>query len=273
MKEISGDIPLSFSQKIYYLAFNFFRGLFGFRLLKVIHWVPKKITDISQDSLFRIYSNDFVKTVLPTLFENKKITILDIGCGSGYVRTQLQDLGFIGTYEGIDIKKHKDFDEYSVGAFSNILTLVPAEEFTSVRVYDLIFSFTALEHVPNDFAVIKKGFEHLASSGVQVHIVPSFWSLFVYGFHGFRQFTKARIKKLFSDYSYVVYAVGGLGSSVVQFIWVTIPERLFRKWPLNRSKDSYQKAKRWALTVDKIVPFFPMQYVIVTSKEYDTKLV
>lgn len=273
MKEISGDIPLSFSQKIQYLTFNFFRGLFGFRFLKVIHWVPRKITNVSQDSLFRIYSNDFVKTILPTLFEDKKIAILDIGCGSGYVRTQLQDLGFTGTYEGVDIKKHKDFDTYSINTFSNSLTLVPAEEFRSVHVYDLVFSFTALEHVPNDFLVIKKGFEYLAPHGIQVHIVPSFWSLFVYGFHGFRQFTKARIKELFNGYPYVVYSVGGLGSSVVQFIWVTIPERLFRKWPLNRSKSSYQKAKHWALVVDKIIPFFPMQYVIVTSKEYDTKLV
>lgn len=273
MKEISGDIPLSFSQKIQYLTFNFIRGLFGFRFLKVIHWTPEKITDTSQDSLFRIYSNDFVRTILPTLFENKKIAILDIGCGSGYVRTQLRDLGFTGTYEGLDIKKHPNFDAYSVDAFSNTLTLIPAEEFSSQDTYDLVFSFTALEHVPNDSMVVKKGFEYLKPKGTQMHIIPSFWSLFLYGFHGYRQFTKARVKKLFKGYPYTTYAVGGIGSSMIQFIWVTIPERLFKKWPLDRSKDSYQKAKQWALAIDKIMPFFPMQYVIVVSKKYDTKLI
>lgn len=273
MREISGDIPLSFSEKIQYLVINFFRGLLSFRFMEIVHWTPKQIVDTSQDSLFRIYSNEFIKEELPILFEDKKISILDIGCGSGYIRTKLKDIGFTGRYEGIDIKKHKDFDGYGTDAFLSRINLVPIEEFNSSEKYDLVFSFTALEHVPDDFKAIRNVTRHIAPQGIQIHIVPSFWSLFVYFFHGFRQYTKARLKKLFQGCPYTVYTVGGLGSFLVQIFWFTLPERILKFWPLKRSGASYQSAKYWALKIDKIIPFFPMQYVIVASnKRHDTKV-
>lgn len=265
MKELSGDVPLSFSEKIQYLAVNFFRGLYGRRFFRSIHWVPEKVVDFSQDSLFRIYSNEFVKTLLPTLFDNKKISILDIGCGSGYIRAQFKENGFTGAYEGIDIKKHKDFDTYNVDGFSHTISLVPVEQFKSSQKYNLIFSFTALEHVSDDMTAIKNVSQYLAPQGVQVHIIPSFWSLFIYLFHGYRQYTESRIKKIFSGNTYTIYSIGGTGSFLVQLLWVTFPERIFKSWPLTRSKNSYQKAKKWALQVDKLIPFFAMQYAVVVK--------
>ena len=71
---------------------------------------PKKI-EKEQASPGRIYSDQFLyeklKKIIPQSANQKEISILDIGCGSGYVRKIFFNLGYKLFYNGVDIKKHE----------------------------------------------------------------------------------------------------------------------------------------------------------------------
>ena len=75
------------------------------------YWHPKKIEE-TRDSPGRAYSNRFLYENLSELLSKKEIKMLDIGCGSGYIREILYNLGYKLFYTGVDIKEHKDFKQF-----------------------------------------------------------------------------------------------------------------------------------------------------------------
>ena len=110
MKELSGDIQLSLLNKFRYLVSNFFRGLWGYRVfLPSRFWHTSRIRNGS-DSPGRKYLDAFFEKKLPEMLPQKNISVLDIGCGSGYVRKILNGLGYKVFYTGVDIAKEDDFD-------------------------------------------------------------------------------------------------------------------------------------------------------------------
>ena len=91
------------------------------------YWHPKKIRKTS-DSPGREYSNEFLYENFSGLLSNKEIKILDIGCGSGYVREIFHDLGYRLFYTGVDIEKHKDFERFNKCALNSNFIKTKIEE-------------------------------------------------------------------------------------------------------------------------------------------------
>ena len=60
----------------------------------------------------------FLSEKLEKILPNKNINILDIGCGSGYIRKIFTEIGYNIDYTGLDVKKHIDFDKLN-GKFVN----------------------------------------------------------------------------------------------------------------------------------------------------------
>jgi len=211
----------------------------------------------------REYSNEFLYQNLPEILPGKEIKMLDIGCGSGYVRKIFYNLGYNLFYTGVDIKKHKKFEQFNKYALDSNFIQSKIEDFNPKNRYNLVFSISALEHIEDDVLAVSKACKFLEKTGVQIHIVPTFWSLFLYLRHGHRRYTPTRLKKMFGEKS-KIYKLGGLFSFLLHLFFITIPEVLFRSSKLRQSR-VYLKLLEIANKLDRFVPILSSVYVVITK--------
>ena len=273
MKEINGDIlPLSFGKRLWYLIINLWRNLLGvFVLFRYGPFVNAFAGENEKRSPGRIYIDSFFESVLPGLIAGEKdISIIEIGCGSGYLRRIFSDIGITGKYLGIDITKHPDFDLYSGQLnMTDHFYKCKIEDFLiddNEDNFDLVISNTVLEHIKDDKLALENSRKLVKKSGIQIHIVPSGWSLFLYLWHGWRQYPPARIATLFKGDIITLYALGGAFSFFLHFFAVTIPAKIFLN-DFVRRFDFYQTLVRNCLKLDKYLPIFPACYVILKEQE------
>lgn len=227
MKEISGDRLSNKKDRFFYLCYNLIRGIKGYACnIRSEYWHPNKLED-GKGSPGRKYLNQFLLQELLKIIQIREVDVLDVGCGSGYVRTILTDLGYQGYYTGIDIYRHKDFDKHETYSFKSILVESKIENFKTDKKFNLILSNSTLEHIENDALAISKCNYLLKPGCSQIHIIPSFWSLFLYLWHGYRQYNPKRIKILFIHKQYKVYRLGGLFSFFLHLFFITIPVSFF----------------------------------------------
>ncbi len=266
MHELSGDIHLTWPQRIWYLPYNFCRGVAGlFARVPRKRFIPRELPR-SSDSFLRQYVDAFLREELPRHCPVGTIDILDIGCGTGYVRDILARAGYGGTYHGIDVVKEPAFDSNDNQAFVSTLELVPIEDARFSMTYDLVISNTSFEHIPDDMEAAQQAHRACKHGGVEVHVMPAFWSLFVYLWHGYRQYTPRRIKRVFAGSNYTLYPLGGCASFVCQFLFGTIPERLTGTI-LFRKQSWYPACAQTCIKIDRFLPFCSMGYAIVVTHE------
>ncbi len=265
MKELSGDIKLNRREKVWYLVFNFVRGLVGYlSFLPMSYWRAKNVP-LDSDSPSRKYIDSFLIHELPLLIGQKApLKILDIGCGCGYLRHLLQDK-YSGDYVGLDVVKEKDFHNYDTTQFVTHFVQNKIEDYTPDTLFDLVVSNTSLEHIQNDVLAVEKAQDFCAPGGLQVHIIPSYWTLFLYLFHGYRQYSPWRIKSLCKSLPrYRMYRLGGLFSFMIHMVFITIPERLCGVY--SRNNHLYERVSRFGVYLDRFLPLFSTMYVIVSKK-------
>lgn len=262
MKEISGDKKQGVVKIFYYLFFNFCRGVLGY-----ITWPPLVLgrfypsqKPTTSDSPSRFYVDAFICEELPRLLPRATISVLDIGAGSGYVRDLLFKAGYGGEYTGIDIKRHRNFTE-AHQAFQSKLLKISAENFTPSCFYDLIISVTALEHMENDKKIFLQSASWLKQQGVLLFVVPSFWALFTYLLHGYRQYNPKKIKKITAGKNTRIYGFGGIGTFLLHLLLITLPERL--AFSFFRSRSWYPSMVSAGLSIDRYFPWPASMYAIV----------
>ncbi|MFA4991905.1 MAG: class I SAM-dependent methyltransferase [Candidatus Omnitrophota bacterium] len=268
MKEISGD-TISNKDRVLYLSRNFIRGA-----KECVSWLgtsyfnPGKL-ERGGASPGRKYLNKFLTRELSRLDISKGAEVLDAGCGSGYIRDILKAVGYKGVYTGIDISESKYIrrDAASYG-FKNIFLKADMENAELDRKFDVIMSVSFLEHVRDDEAVLSRVNQCLKPGGRQIHVVPTFWSLFLYLWHGYRQYTPERVKKLFGGTSYSVVRMGGFFSFSLHLWLVTIPELLFRRAGF-RKTSFYAALTDMCAGLDVLCPICPSFYGIVARKGAD----
>lgn len=213
----------------------------------------------------REYSNKFLSENLSKLLFNKEIKMLDIGCGSGYVREILYNLGYKVFYTGVDIRKHKDFEQFNKYALESDFIQSKIEDFNTSNKYDFVFSISALEHIKDDKLAVSKALQFLKPSGIQIHIVPSYWSLFLYLRHGYRRYTPSRLKKLFKNNNLEIHKLGGFFSFILHFSFITAPEILLGITKM-RKLEIYSRLVNIANKLDYFFYIFPSFYVAIIKK-------
>ncbi len=264
MKLISGDTKLSSKERFQYLLQNFAQGIIGhFSLQKTQYWFSSDI-EKGNFSPGRKYIDSFLRHQLKEITPPRSLSVLDIGCGTGYIRQILVDQGFSGNYVGVDVQDY--FKREDGGNFSSTFVEKRIEDFESEEKFDLIISNTALEHIENDTLAIEKCRNFLKEGGVAVHLVPSSWALFLYLFHGYRQYSRRRIAALFSGSNTTVYRLGGIFSFLWHFFLITLPAHILRK-DFVRKFSWYEKAIPKLNRLDKFVPLLPCIYIIVEKKK------
>lgn len=217
-----------------------------------------------QASPGRIYADMFLYEKLEEIIPQKEIKILDIGCGSGYIRKIFFELKYKVDYTGVDVKKHSDFEKYNQYTVVSKLIESKIEDFQTEEKFDLVFSLCALEHIENDKLVVAKSNELLKDNGIGIYFVPSKYSFLLYLKHGYRRYNPLRLKKLFGK-NIRIYRLGGLFSFVFHFFLITIPKRIFKTTKIIELK-IYPKIIKIVNMLDRILPIFSTIYIVTLNK-------
>ncbi|MFM2339805.1 MAG: hypothetical protein RLZZ360_441 [Candidatus Parcubacteria bacterium] len=267
MKEICGDVRLTFTQKLQYLALNIPRGIWGYTTsLKSTHVAPRfTLAEVNTESPTRQLLDRVFSRVLVQALPQKTIEVFDIGCGTGYVRDVLASHGYSGSYTGIDMVQEAAYNA-AHPAFNSTLIVGDVTTMITDKKYDLVISMTVLEHVVDDRAAVAVAHQLVTRGGVQIHVVPMFPTLFLYFWHGFRQYNKRRLKQLFgkANEETLYYRVGGLASFLTHWCWITLPERILGIGTIRqRLPTLYRLSLFVSFKVDWFLPFLATAYIIV----------
>lgn len=161
-----------------------------------------------------------------------KINILDIACGAGHYGYRYKRLSkeWFDNYTGLDIYR----DEHFPNEFNHIIDNAE-NAYLHIKNHNLICSQSGLEHIEYDFVVLDRITNILCKNKkpfVQVHLVPAFASLFLYLWHGWRQYSKKNlgtISKLLRNSHNVnikIIPIGGWRSFYSHMRYITIPNFL-----------------------------------------------
>lgn len=138
--------------------------------------------------------------ILSSLFKQRsfdKSRILEVGCGSGIYALVLDKLLNKGFYTGIDL----EFKRGSKGIKNRIKKIKSRFKIMNAQnlsfknsSFDLVLSFSSLEHIKDDFKALKEICRVLKKGGSFFLFVPSIFTYpFQLGRHGFHYYTKAEI--------------------------------------------------------------------------------
>jgi len=265
LSELNGDERLRPVDRLRYLWRNAWRGLRDLgpiRFAVYQHWradTEARATFTSESpSPGRALAETFIIGELPRLLPPGKINVLEVGCGSGRARELLARAGFHGTYTGVDVSDR--FDTTRETPFVSDFHLMDAHDIEPGARYDLVFSNSALEHIPNDGRLIAHLRTTLRPGGIQLHIIPSGAALYAYLWHGYRQYARRAVAARFLPDRTSVYLLGGMFSLVLHILLIAIPEILLRL-PLRRKLAGlYRPLMRAALTADRFAPFGAVMY-------------
>lgn len=264
--ELSGDIRLSFADRVRYIARNACRNLRrgGLRPKTRVFQpdLARARTSAMGQSPARLLTELFIESELPRLAPPRELAMLELGCGSGSMARRLVRLGYRGTYTGIDIKDR--FDRQAVAALplATAFFEIDAHAFRPADKVDLMLSVSTLEHIPDDARLIARLSEFFNRGGVEVHVLPSGASLGLYLWHGFRQYTPTSLAQKFGP-SIEIVKLGGLASYLVHFSFITLPDLLLRRSLRKAMPGVYRRAVLAALRVDGWAPVCPGAYAVV----------
>jgi 2-polyprenyl-3-methyl-5-hydroxy-6-metoxy-1,4-benzoquinol methylase len=266
--EINGDLPMPAPWRIRYIARNVWRNVrTAAHPVALQKWVlPRQALadpNMGTASPARVLAEAFIIHELPNITAARRIRVLDIGCGSGRMSDLLGKAGFTGHYVGVDLQNRFAGARWQGGAFTTEFIEGDAHSLDLPRGFDLIISNSALEHIPDDSRLIARLQTLLAPDGLQVHLVPSTWALFLYLWHGYRQYGRAAIAARFPGSLLQIYKLGGGACFLVHFMLITVPEMLFRQSLRKRMPGLYAAVLRGALRVDPLVPFMPSGYAVI----------
>lgn len=271
--ELNGDLPLSPLKRFTYLARNLRRNMAG--LPRSVPFRPFCRGRVEKSdgtpSPTRLLGQVFIREELPRLLPTAEIRVLDVGCGTGRMSDLLERAGYRGTYVGVDIDDRFARDGGGTGAFARHFVHGDAHDLTEADSFDLVFSNSALEHIPNDRRLLAKLDELVAPGGMQVHIVPSGWGLPLYLWHGYRQYPLSRIGSLFPGEGTRVYGLGGLACFGVHLAFISLGEILLRMDLRRRIPATYRAFLNTAFRIDRVFSTPPGMYVVCRRNMGDAK--
>lgn len=266
--EINGDTRLSPMDRLRYLFRNLGRNLaVSAGALPTRAYCRGRATKADgTPSPGRLIGHAFLLEELPKILPRSEIAVLDIGCGSGSSSVLLAQAGFRGTYVGVDVDDRFDRDMPAADRFERRFVHGNAHDLPETAAYDLVFSNSALEHIPNDRLLLDKLDRLVAPGGLQVHVVPSGWGLLLYLWHGYRQYPLCRLKAVLPEGPMRVYRLGGLCCFLIHFAFITAGEMLLRLKLRARLPGVYRALLNGALSVDRVLAVCPSMYIVCRSK-------
>ena len=279
---INGDNVQGFYNRVFYFYQCFKNHKIGtlnnLEILKVKLDVDK--LELTHGSPARRLSNLFWESLnwknISIQLEDS-LHFFDIGCGTGnyaYMYKRLTDKKF-GSYRGLD---HKSYDinnefEIIIDDAENSFKYISEET-------NIVVSQSALEHIQRDLLTVNKITEALTSQNkkfLQIHLVPASSSIFLYLWHGWRQYSKKNLG-LISDnlkrgfgVSTIAVPLGGFRSFFKHLKLITFPTYFGKLLKLNKSffsKKNIDKQITNSVSKDlNLASNFPIFWAIIVFSE------
>lgn len=262
MKQINGDNPGNFFNRLLYFyqcikshknknfkkSCNIIEPRLSIKHLKTFNKSPSRLLC---DGLWNAidYEN------LTSQF-GSKLYFFDIGCGSGMYGKLVEKFSSnnFGNYTGLDIYKNENYPNEFIhikDKAENVFQHINKD-------INFVMSQSALEHVEKDEFVIEEITRKLFENNknfIQIHMVPASRCLWLYLWHGYRQYSKNNL----SDISYLlkkkfnintsIVPLGGTSSFWTHLKCITFPE-YFKKYIL---KDKLFKWSNQSNVEEKII--------------------
>ena len=273
---VNGDRRLSLLQRVRYVA-NAFRELW--QHLTSRGWQGSAPVIIDDDlaalrtslatgpSPLRLYT-EYVSAHFARLTFPDRPTILDVGCGSGGAIESFDGFIEMGQYVGVDIASRPQWHAGDTAEEPDrSFVAIDARQLDSLRTtFDVVYSSNTLEHLPRLGSVLKSLNEKTSGRGLGFHIVPGVWSIFAYGFHGYRRasprFWEAAFRRAGAD-DVKIYALGGFASFLLHTLAIALPATLRLPDTRKRFPNWYAILLQRAIACDAILTVFPLGYLFV----------
>src|SRR5690606_22613733 len=126
-----------------------------------------------------------------------------------------------------------------------------------------VFSFSALEHIPEDDRLIDRLRGVLKPGGAQVHVVPGGWAILPYLWHGWRHYPRRALARRFDPRRTRIIAIGGPAALVLHTVMIALPEILLRANLRRRMPGLYGRLVAWSLALDARLPPLATNYVVI----------
>jgi len=215
---------------------------------------------------------------------NSSLNFFDIGCGSGLYGSFLKKISgdCFSSYTGLDIYKNHNYPKefnHIISKAENIYNYISKQT-------NFVISQSALEHIEKDNFVIEETTKKLIENNtpfIQVHMVPASKCLWLYLWHGYRQYSKKNISSQITelrrkfDINTAIVPLGGESSFWIHLLNITIPvyyKKLIKdknfKWYKKKSlENKIMKSLNKELDCINEKPVF--WALIITSKNIDIK--
>ncbi len=305
MRQINGDVPLTLELRQAYfsmarreLAEHRRKGA-GCALLDVTDGLVEVDDKVaSGSSPLRIYTDivliDAIRRYCP-----EQAYVLDLGCGRGEYVALFENSGRSGTYVGVDVRRSPHWERWTSrqnARFPASYIELPAEALTrrlGPASFDFCISSSSLEHIEDDEQALRELASVMRPGAVGVHIVPSPWSMYLYGTHGWRRYPLERLQRIFSNAGFqieAIHALGGTPSFLLHFLWITLleygyafdivsgarlPTRLsarLARWHVPGARSSplmlrvYRRLLTAAIRLDRVCPKRTIGYAVIARK-------
>lgn len=209
----------------------------------------------------------------------QNVAILDVGCGKGQYYQYFTSRAIKGSYLGIDVKGHEAWQTKEEQGLQISYLVHDAEELQNLnRKFDFIIAIQSFEHIKHDGKALRGVRTLLKTEGHLMLTVPSKYSFFLYGFHGYRRYSIPKLKRLAKEsglYVIEIMKLGGLTSFLLHFILWTIPAILLRVpiWQIYKKSlflnNSIAKLERFFVVIDEQFRFLEAGYAVILEKGGD----
>jgi len=156
--------------------------------------------------------------VLDRLLNKKKLKhkkILEFGCGTGVYALFLDNLLENVSYTGIDLEFKQDIKKVKrrIKRIKVGFQVMDARKLDfKNNSFDLVLSFTNLEHIKEDFKSLKEIYRLLKRKGTALIMIPSVFTFpFQLGRHGFHYYTKTEIEDKLKKAGLKITAFSSIG--------------------------------------------------------------
>lgn len=292
---LSADNKLSVLEKIYWIFMNYLNNNLSPKkaINKGVHIKVKKLNIITSQINWNLLITNTKKSpsrLTCDLFWSKlpwelikdeigEVNIFDTGCGEGLYALFLNKLiKNVNSYKGIDfnkrdnwqlLMKQNSFIRLIENSSSNISKFVDKDT-------NLFITQSAIEHFNYDleyFSQIKSFIENKQRNIIQIHLFPSPVCLWLYLFHGVRQYNFKSILKIVAIFKstnsyFRIYPLGGNYSNIFHFFHITIPH-IFKKLNLKANKKYNENLKKTVLQDLKVgISHNPSFYALIIHSNY-----